>query len=214
MATLERKYDKTTGELLSCRITVAGGLDSTGKQIRYRKNWKPAKPGMTPRQIEKALTRAAADFEREIEHGYQLDYKQTFSEYARYVIDLKERSGIRPRTIDQYKALLVRIDQAIGHMKIADIRPQHLNSFYKNLGEEGVREDGERAIARIDLAAWLKKHKLSREEIARRAGISANTVSTAAQGKAIRKVKAEKIAVAIGVKLTDIFKIQKDNTTL
>lgn len=214
MATLERKYDKATGELLSCRITVAGGLDSTGKQIRYRKNWKPAKTGMTPRQIEKALTRAAADFEREIEHGYQLDYKQTFSEYARYVIDLKERSGIRPRTIDQYKALLVRIDQAIGHMKIADIRPQHLNSFYKNLGEAGVREDGERATARIDLAAWLKKHKLSREKLGRRAGISPNTVSTAVQGGAIRKAKAEKIAAAMGVKLTDAFKIQKDTTPL
>lgn len=212
MATIEKRTTK--GGEVRYRITVAGGLDSTGKQIRHRKTWKPSKPDMTPRQIEKAVARAAADFEREIEQGYQLDYKQTFSAYAAYVIDQKERTGIRPRTIDRYRDLMNRIDTAIGHLKIAEIRPQHLNAFYKNLSEDGIRADGERATAKIDLAAWLKKNKLSRMEIARRAGISASTVSKAALGETVSKAKAEAITAAMGKKCTEVFRIQKDTTPL
>lgn len=59
------------------RITVYSGYDTSGKRIRHRTLWKPA-PGMTPRQIEKAVQRAAMDFERSIEQGYSLDNKQTF----------------------------------------------------------------------------------------------------------------------------------------
>lgn len=57
-------------------------------------------------------------------------------------------------------------------MKLSDIRPQHLNAFYKNLGEEGIREDGERATAKIDLVAWMKKARTTRSKIAQDAGVS------------------------------------------
>lgn len=82
--------------------------------------------------------------------------RQTFAEYAAYVLDLKERDG--KKTLDRYKELLVRINQAIGHIKLVDLRPQHLNSFYKNLTEPGVRLGTGRATAKIDLAAWLKEN--------------------------------------------------------
>lgn len=88
-----------------------------------------------------------------------LDNRQTFAEYAAYVLDLKERSGTKPKTLDRYRELMGRINQAIGHMKLADIRPQHLNSFYKNLSEPGIRETGGIATAKIDLATWLKANK-------------------------------------------------------
>lgn len=211
MATIEKRCNKSGG--ITYRITVAGGLDSTGKQIRHRMTWKP-EPKMTARQTEKALARAAADFEREIEQGYQIDHKQSFAEYAAYVIDLKERTGIKPRTINNYRKLLPRINQAIGHLKLADIRPQHLNAFYKNLGEQGIRSDGYKATARIDMAAWLRRKHLSRAEIARRAGVSSATVSAAVSGKTISKSKAEPIAAAMGAKLTDIFKLERDTTPL
>lgn len=48
---------------------------------------------MTARQIEKAVQRAAVDFERSIEQEYVADDRQTFSQYAQYVLDLKERDG-------------------------------------------------------------------------------------------------------------------------
>ena len=62
---------------------------------------------MTARQMEKAVQRAAADFERSIEQGYVADNRQTFSEYTKYVIVLKERTGAKHRTVEGYKQLLV-----------------------------------------------------------------------------------------------------------
>lgn len=155
MASIEKLTGKTG---TTYRITVYSGFDTQGNRIRHRQTYKP-EPGMTPRQIEKAVQRAATDFERSIEQGYVLDNRQTFAEYAAYVLDLKERSGAKVKTTDRYKALLCRINQAIGHMKLADIRPQHLNSFYKNLSEPGIRETGSIATAHIDLAAWMKANK-------------------------------------------------------
>ena len=212
MATVD-KWKNKNGETVY-RITVADGIDSTGKQIRRRKTWTPPKPGMTDKAIEKALNRAIADFEREVEQGFQMDNKQTFADYSAYVIDLKERTGVKPRTIDRYKELSVRANAAIGHLKLSEIRPQHLNTFYKNLSEAGIREDGEKAKVKMDLTAWLKKNKISFAEVGRKAGISASTVSTAAHGKEITRVKAEAICEAIGRNLTDVFKIQKDTTPL
>ena len=149
MATVEKRISKN-GEI-SYRITVAEGLDSNGKQVRARRTWRPPKPNMSEKQLNKALNRAVADFEREIELGFKLDNKQSFSEYADYVIELKQRTGLKPRTIERYTDLLIRVNQAIGHMKLTDIRPQHLNAFYQNLGENGVRIDRGKALAKINI---------------------------------------------------------------
>ncbi|MBD8989369.1 MAG: site-specific integrase [Clostridiales bacterium] len=206
MATIEKQVGKNG---TTYRITVYSGFDTQGKRIRHRQTYKPD-PGMTPRQIEKAVQRAATDFERSIEQGFVLDNRQTLAEYAAYVLDLKERSGTKPKTLDRYRELMGRINQAIGHMKLADIRPQHLNSFYKNLSEPGIRETGGIATAKIDLATWLKANKKSRAGIARAAGVAASTVSAAAQGQPIQEVKAEAIAQAMGKRLGDVFTVEYD----
>lgn len=206
MAHIERIEGKRG---LTYRFIVSGGFDITGKRITHKKTWKPP-DGMTARQTEKAAQRAAADFERSIEQGYALDNRQTFAEYAEYVLDLKERGGTKAKTLDRYKELMQRINPAIGHMKLADIRPQHLNSFYKNLSEPGIRDTGSIAAPRIDLAAWLKANKKSRAGIAKTAGVSASTVSTAAQGKPIQEVKAKAIAQAMGKTLNEVFTVEHD----
>ena len=212
MATVEKRVGKKGN--ISYRITVAGGIDSTGKQIRMRRTWEPPKPDMTPKQIEKALNRAVADFEREIEQGYRLDHKQTFSEYAAYVMDLKERTGVKPRTIDRYTDLLKRINIAIGHLKLTDIRPQHLNAFYQNLAAEGVRNDKCKATAKIDLEARLKELKVSISKLARHTGMASSTAAAAVHGNTISYEKAEAIAKALGEKTEAIFDIEKDSSPL
>lgn len=206
MATIEKIPGKAG---TTYRITVSAGFDTSGKRIRHRMTYKP-EPGMTARQIEKAVQRAAADFERSIEQGFALDNRQTFAEYAAYVFDLKERDGTKAKTLDRYKELMIRINQAIGHMKLADIRPQHLNSFYKNLAEPGIRLGGGIATAKIDLAAWLKENKKSRAGIAEAAGVAASTVSAAARGKPIQEAKAEAIAQAMGKRLSEVFTVEQD----
>ena len=206
MATIERISGKN-GD--SYRITVYAGFDTQGKRIRHRINWKPS-PGMTPRQTEKAVQRAAADFERSIEQGFALDNKQTFAEYAAYVLDLKQRTGTKTRTLERYQDLMVRINQAIGHIKLADLRPQHLNSFYKNLAEPGIRIGGGSATVRIDMVAWLKKNKLSRGKLAEKAGVSAATVGVAVKGESIKIEKAQAIAQAMDKKVDEVFKVEKN----
>ena len=206
MATIEKIAGKTG---VSYRITVSGGFDTAGKRIRHRMTYKP-EPGMTAKQTEKAVQRAAADFERSIEQGYALDNRQTFAGYAAYVLDLKERDGTKAKTLDRYKELMIRINQAIGHLKLADIRPQHLNSFYKNLAEPGIREGVGSATAKIDLAAWLKANKKSRASIAEAAGVAASTVNTAVRGNPVQEAKAAAIAQAMGKKLREVFTVEQN----
>ena len=206
MATIEKITGKTGS---SYRITVSGGFDTQGKRIRHRITYKPT-PGMTERQIQKAVQRAAADFERSIEQGFTLDNRQTFAEYAAYVMDLKQRTGTKARTLDRYRDMMVRINQAIGHIKLADLRPQHLNSFYKNLAEPGIRIGGGSAKAKIDMVTWLKKNKLSRGKLAEKAGISAATVGIAVKGESIKEEKALAIAKAMGKKVDEVFRVEKN----
>lgn len=212
MATVEKRVGKS-GKV-NYRITVAGGIDSTGKQIRMRRTWEPPKPDMTPKQIEKALTRAVTDFEREIEQGYRLDHKQSFAEYAQYVLDLKERTGIKPRTIERYQDLLIRVNQAIGHLKLTDIRPQHLNALYQNLSEEGVRSGASKALAQIDIKAWIKEKGTSITKLAAKADIAAATLATAIAGKKINGDTAGAIAAAMGLPTSAVFVIEQDTSPL
>lgn len=210
MATIEKITGKNG---TTYRITVSCGMDSKGKRIRHRMNYKPA-PGMTERQIQKAVQRAAADFERSIEQGYALDNKQTFSEYAEYVLELKARTGVRPTTLDRYRDLLIRINQAIGHIKLVDLRPQHLNAFYRNLEEPGTRIGAGRATAKIDMRAWMKAHKTSGVKLAEAAGVSATTARTAIRGEVVREDTAAAIAKAMNMKLTDVFTVERDDDPL
>lgn len=210
MATIEKLSNKTG---TTYRITVYSGFDTQGKRIRHRMSYKPT-PGMTARQTEKAVQRAAADFERSIEQGYALDNRQTFAEYAAYVVELKERSGVRATTLDRYRGLLERINAAIGHIKLQDLRPQHLNAFYKNLSEPGLRAGGGSATAKVDLARYLKQHKVSRAYIAEKAGISASTVGVAVKGEPVKAEKAAAIAQALGKRTEELFTVQRDMNPL
>ena len=210
MATIEKITGKTGS---SYRITVSGGFDTQGKRIRHRTTYKPT-PGMTERQIQKAVQRAAADFERSIEQGYSLDNRQTFAEYAAYVIDLKERTGTKHRTITGYKHLLTRTNQAIGHLAVQDIRASHLNRFYKNLAETGIRETAPRAIPKGDLRAALKEKKLSMAKVATLAGVAESTVNTSCKGEQILKEKAELIAKAAGISFGKLFTVDERSEPL
>lgn len=206
--------EKITGKAgVSYRISVSGGFDTSGHRIRHRMTYKPT-PGMTPRQIEKAVQRAAADFERSIEQGYALDNRQTFAEYAAYVIDLKERTGTKHRTVAGYRSLLTRANQAIGHLAIQDIRPTHLNQFYKNLAEVGIRETAARAIPRDTFRTTLKEKKLSMAKVAKLAGVAESTVNAAGKGDAILQDKAELISTAAGIAFDQLFTLDERNEPL
>ena len=206
-----RKIDGAAG--ISFKITVTNGTDSTGKQVRHYKTFTPP-ANMGEKRAEKEAQRVAVQFENEILQGYQLDNRQTFEEYAKYVLDLKKRNGLKQTTYERYVELLVRINAAIGHIKLADLRPQHLNALYKNLGESGIRTTGAKATPKTDVRAIMKKQKLSMERIAAQHRISASTVSAACNGRTIDLAKAEILAEALGRKTKGLFTVQKNTEPL
>ena len=198
---------------ISYKIIVTKGRDHNGRQLRHYMTWTPD-PKMTARQIEKAVQKAAFEFEQQIQKGFAVDNRQTFSEYARYVIRLKELAGKKRRTIESYTDLLRRIDDAIGHIKLTDLRPQHLNAFYENLKEEGIRDTAAKAQAIQDINAILKQKHFTKDGVAAAAGISSATVLSAAKGNKVQLPKAQAISEALGVPLDELFSIEKDTRPL
>ena len=171
--------------------------------------YKPA-PNMTAKQIEKELNRQATLFEEKCKTGFVLDNKQTFSEYAQYVIELKERTGVKYKTIQSYKYLLERTNKAIGHIKLCDLRPQYLNKFYDMLSKEGVRDSEEKCIVKRDLKSLIKQQYSNREKFAAVAGVSIGTVDSACKGNKIKYQCAELIAKTLEMPLERLFDVEKD----
>lgn len=213
MATIEPRRN-SAGEITSYRIRVSVGCDMTGKQIRRSTTWKP-EPGMSQRKIEKALTQAAADFERDVEQGYQTDNRLRFAEYAARVIDQKEANDeLKHSTalLDRY--FLIRTNTAIGHIRLTDLRPQHLNDFYRQLQEGGIRIDTGKAVTKVDLGKLLQRRKMTRTALSEAAGVSHTTVTTACRGQRIQSSKARKIAAALEMEDTALFKFLTDASPL
>ena len=202
-----KKIEGKTG--VSYQITVTTGRDSSGKQKRHWKTWRPPEK-MTEKQIEKAVQREAFEFEQQITQGFIADNRQRFSDYAKYVIDLKERNGAKRRTIERYRELMVRIDKAIGHLKVTDIRPQHLNQFYENLAEEGIRDSIVKATPKKDIQKLMKEKKLSAAALQRMTGTAASTFAPAIHGQTVSQKTADKLAEALGQKTESLFTLEKD----
>ncbi|MFQ9846549.1 MAG: hypothetical protein ACLRXC_06560 [[Clostridium] leptum] len=110
-----------------------------------------------------------------------LDNRQTFSQYAAYVLDLKQRSGVKYKTIEYYRQLMERINPAIGHIKLADLKPQHLNAFIKTLQKKGLERRRPNAD-KVDLPALFKEKGVTCT-CGRFSEVAPMTVTTAAQGK-------------------------------
>lgn len=209
MAAITERKDKD-GHVISYVIRVYRGYDETGKRIKpYTMTWKPA-PDMTAKQIEKELKRQEVKYEEQCRLGYALDNKQTFSQYAEYVIGLKERTGTKHKTIELYKYLLERINIAIGHIKISDLKPQHLNLFYEQLSKDGIRKSGNNCVKKGDLKKAIKSQYSNREAFAKAAGVAINTIDNACKGLNIQREKAQQIAGALGVPLNKLFSESKD----
>ena len=89
MANITPRKNKN-GEITSYTIRVYHGYDGEGKRLKpYTMSYKPA-PSMTRKQIEKEVQRQALLFEEQCKLGYSPDNKQTFAQYAAYVLRRKQ----------------------------------------------------------------------------------------------------------------------------
>ena len=132
------------GEVISYEIRVHRGRAADGTQLKpYTMTYKP-REGMTAKQIMKELNRTATLFEEQCRKGFVSTERKTFAEYVDYVIDVKEKNGLKHSTAFSYRAALTRVNdvdcEGFGFMKLADIRAEHLNRFYIALSKEGANK--------------------------------------------------------------------------
>ncbi len=213
MASIRPRKNKD-GDIISYEIRVHKGYDSNGKQLKpYTATYKPA-PNMTAKQIEKELRRQEVQFEEQCRLGIAGDGKQTFEKYAEYVIALKERSGVKHSVITRYRELIKRINAGIGHIRLADVRPQHLNVLYEQLSQKGIRENNKKAECKVDLKQVLKESGFTKDGVAKSAGVSVQTMTSCYKKLPILFQNAEKIAAALNMPLKSLFIITVDDTPL
>lgn len=195
------------------RITVAAGIGLDGRQIRRRTIWTPD-PKMTPRQVEKELARQVVKFEEEVAATGGTDGGNIrFADFAARYMEEYGKLYLKPTTLANYQGCLVRINQAIGHLRLKDITPLHIQAFYRNLQEEGVRQKVT-AQATPALAAWQQGQKLSQAELARRAGVSRPTVGQALKGRPVSLDSAQKLATVAGQPVGVLFQVQPNTAPL
>lgn len=118
-------------------IKVSCGYGVDGKKIEKYKRWYP-EPNMTAKQIEKELERQKILFEDEVKYGKVHSNGIKFCNFAAEWMQTYAEPKSAPKTISRYHDFLRRINPVIGHLKIQDITPLHLNALYKGLSKEGV----------------------------------------------------------------------------
>lgn len=122
------------GQIISYRIRVARGYDSEGhKNSFYEKTWKSA-PGMTEKQIKKEVQKVATLFEEQCKTGIIGDTTNIkLSDFIPIYLEQKKTS-LSPTTYDFYnRAIETKILPALGHHKLQEIKPVHVQAFINQL---------------------------------------------------------------------------------
>lgn len=143
MASITPRKNKD-GEIISYTIRVYHGYDSNGERLKpYTMTYKPEK-GMSAIQIAKELNRQAVQFEDECKNGFcgtagtikLVDFAPV------YLSTMEER--LSPVVYSSYcKTLDTVILPALGHIKLKELKPIHIQQFVKQLVEmPKLKRDG------------------------------------------------------------------------
>lgn len=135
MATIEKRGN-------SYRITVCCGYDINGKQLRRRMTYTPDEK-MTAKQIEKEVQRQAVLFEEQCNNGtVGTDGRMKLADYVPiYLESAKHR--LSPVVYEKYCRMLdICIVPMLGHLKLKDIKPLHIQRFVNALEERTTHFDG------------------------------------------------------------------------
>ena len=124
------------------QIAVSCGYDATGKQIRRTMTYKPD-PNMTEKQVQKELQRQTVLFEERCRNGeVSSDGRLKLADFVpMYLSSAKQR--LSPLVYERYSRMLeICIIPMLGHMKLKDIRPLHIQRFVDQLVNRETHFDG------------------------------------------------------------------------
>lgn len=156
MANLQERRDKD-GNLISYSIRVHRGRGLDGKQLKPWTTTFEVSPTWSEKTARKKAEAFAATFEKECREGTTTDSRQKFASFCDYVISLKEQRGVKHSTIVRYRELTRRIYPQIGHIKLRELRADHLNDLYTLLGQEGLNK---RTGGKLSAKTILEHHRL------------------------------------------------------
>ena len=134
-------------------IRVSCGYSADGKkQITQSMTWKPPRDGMTDKQIERALNKAAADFEAACAGGRIVNPRklQAFIEDWFTI----HETALTASTIKKYRTLCPRIFERLGHLRIDRVKTADIDRFLIWLADE--RLAAPLGKCRKDLEALIK----------------------------------------------------------
>ena len=137
----------------SYRITVSCGYDLEGKQIRASTTWTPD-PDMTARQIEKEVNRQAVLFEEQVKTGaVSVNGNIRLKAFSERFLNDYARLYLKPTTIRNYERDLDRINAALGHVRLCDLKPAQITRFYASLMQEGSNQQNGGKLSSATIAA-------------------------------------------------------------
>ena len=162
MANITPRRNKD-GVITSYTIRVYHGYDGAGKRLKpYTMSYKPA-PNMTKRQIEKELNKVAVQFEEQVKNGLAGTAQQLkLCDFAPQYLDAM-KTKLSPVVYESYRKIISdTILPALGHHKIVEIRPVHIQEFVKMLSSVPMRRrDGQEYADNRKLSPATIKRKLA-----------------------------------------------------
>ena len=141
------------------RITVSNGRAADGTQIRETATFVPD-PTKTEHQNKKALEKFAYEFEERVRNGkYLKGEKMTYKEYSSIWRKEYVSKQLSVTTYERYEGAFKRtINPAIGHLKLAQITPLHLQYLYRDMGEKGYEQNGKHKTVVRQIKRCSERH--------------------------------------------------------
>lgn len=193
-------------------IRVSCGYGADGKQKTQSMTWKPPREGMTEKQIEKALQKAAFEFEQKCAGG-QVVNAEKFETFCETWFDVYAVRALKKSNIELCRSYTPRVYEKLGHCRIDRITPRDIDSFILWLSKQ-EKQSEIRAAARAGFNELMQSQGLNQKRLAALAGVSPHTVKAARTGERVKWSSAEKIAAALGQNTSDIFIKEKSEKLL
>ena len=142
MANLQANKDKD-GKIISYRIRVSDGCGVDGKQRFKTTTWK-VPHGMTDKQAAKEAEKIAIQFEDEVKNGLAGSQRNLkLADFVPMYLEVKKGS-LSPRIHVEYEKTLNKvIIPALGHIKLSELRPAHVQAFVNQLQGDVRRKKDE-----------------------------------------------------------------------
>ncbi len=212
MANIQARKNKE-GKIISYSIRVYRGRDpETGRQLTpYSCTWRVPE-GWGCKRARREAEKQAVLFERRCRQEGTAGGRQTFAEYAEYVLSCKTTMGMKHLTEIHYRQSLNRVLPMLGPMKLCDIRPQHLNLLYQALSSPEARNDNEMAQVKPLLWRTLEERGVVGDLPVKGGGRV--SLARLREGKTIKPATAQRIAGALDMPMSSLFTLVRQEKTL